>query len=298
MAYRIDIDRPLAKELPRIVCEQIDQAVKELTASRKPPQNAVHQARKHFKKIRALLRLVRHGLDDSYDLENAFYRDLAGGLRELRDADVLIQRFDELLQPRLARSEGMRRIRKGLVKRRDALVQVKPDLTAVAGTIAAKLSAGRERAARWAAGPFSVEVLDEGFRRIYRRGRKAMKTAWEDSTTESWHEWRKAVKNHWYHTRLLHQVWPQRLKSRGQRLDQLGEMLGEWHDLSILIDMLNQKPGVGGKQADRARVAQLAEERRMALRDPILEIGERSYDLQAGFLTRRLRAHLDRKARR
>src|SRR5919106_3312410 len=67
------------------------------------PDAAVHEARKDLKKLRSVLRLVRHEVgDDLYRRENARFRDAGRALSGARDAQVkletlaaLRERFDE-----------------------------------------------------------------------------------------------------------------------------------------------------------------------------------------------------------
>ena len=60
---------------------------------------AVHEARKSFKKVRALLRLVRPVIPaQHYRQENTACRDAARPLTEVRDAKVLIETLDQLAQ--------------------------------------------------------------------------------------------------------------------------------------------------------------------------------------------------------
>jgi Group II intron, maturase-specific domain len=62
MSYRIHFNESLADAVPRIVCEQMDRAVAELTGPDPDVTKAIHQVRKRGKKIRGLLRLVRGSL--------------------------------------------------------------------------------------------------------------------------------------------------------------------------------------------------------------------------------------------
>ena len=59
MSYRLELNESLPDGIKRIVKEQIDQALEQLRESPEGRNEAVHDARKRFKKIRAVLRLVR-----------------------------------------------------------------------------------------------------------------------------------------------------------------------------------------------------------------------------------------------
>lgn len=67
-------------------------------------------------------------------------------------------------------------------------------------------------------------AIEPGLVRTYRRARKALRTAYATPTPEHFHEWRKRVNYHWYHLRLLCELWPasmelRLMKRRMKRLD-------------------------------------------------------------------------------
>jgi len=77
MAFRIDFEPGLDHEIRRIALEQLDKGLSELDAADHDLHEAIHQVRKRAKKLRALLRLVRDEVSDTYDRENATLRDTA-----------------------------------------------------------------------------------------------------------------------------------------------------------------------------------------------------------------------------
>jgi hypothetical protein len=59
MSYRLK-KKPLVREVRRVAREQLEGALKEvLTVGQQGRSTAVHEARKHIKKVRALIRLLR-----------------------------------------------------------------------------------------------------------------------------------------------------------------------------------------------------------------------------------------------
>ena len=81
-----------------IARQQIAQSLESLKASTLSDET-VHAARKELKKARATLRLLRDSLGDStYKQENAVLRDAARPLSEVRDARVLLDTLDKLVE--------------------------------------------------------------------------------------------------------------------------------------------------------------------------------------------------------
>jgi CHAD domain-containing protein len=92
----------------------------------------------------------------------------------------------------------------------------------------------RDRLPSWPLDDLGFDDLAPGFRRAYRRGRKAMRALDHASSDEGFHEWRKRVKDHRYHLELLRDLWPAQMKARRGEVKALGELLGDEHDLTVL----------------------------------------------------------------
>jgi CHAD domain-containing protein len=97
-SYRLQPDESAPDGIRRIARAQIDLAHEQLTGrGERDIGKAVHEARKTFKRVRALLRLARDELgDEVYRRENAVFRDAGRGLSGVRDAAVLVETLDDI----------------------------------------------------------------------------------------------------------------------------------------------------------------------------------------------------------
>ena len=67
MSFRLEPEAPIASEIRRLVLAQLEAAISELRAVGDPESDeAIHDARRRVKKIRAVIRLVRPALDKTY----------------------------------------------------------------------------------------------------------------------------------------------------------------------------------------------------------------------------------------
>ena len=100
-AYRLKLSEPLPNEIARVARGRIDHALDELRGKTdSTPEEAVHEARKDMKKLRALLRLARGELGkDTFARENACFRDAARELAGTRDSDVMLDTLASLDLP-------------------------------------------------------------------------------------------------------------------------------------------------------------------------------------------------------
>ncbi|MCW3057232.1 MAG: domain containing protein, partial [Solirubrobacterales bacterium] len=99
--------------LRRMALGQLDLAIGLLGGGR-PDEKAVHEIRKALKRLRALVRLLRHELgEEAFARESAALRDAGRRLAGARDAEVLLDTLDSLLERhpgRLPRRPGVKRL--------------------------------------------------------------------------------------------------------------------------------------------------------------------------------------------
>jgi hypothetical protein len=65
----------------------------------------------------------------------------------------------------------------------------------------------RARARGWRVSEDGFGAVVGGLAKTFKRARRAMAQARVEKTDKAFHEWRKRVKYHWYHTRLLERIW-------------------------------------------------------------------------------------------
>ena len=92
-----------------------------------------------------------------------------------------------------------------------------------------------------------------------------MRQAREDPTAEAMHEWRKRVKYHSYHLRLLEPVWPAMLKAQVGAAKRLEELLGDHHDLDVFMQTLAGDPAAFGDVEKVETIRSLGHRRREEL---------------------------------
>ncbi|MFG0332480.1 MAG: CHAD domain-containing protein, partial [Maioricimonas sp. JB049] len=155
----------------------------------------------------------------------------------------------------------------------------------------------RQQVAAWSLEADGFDAIAGGLGKTFGRGIKALKRARESRTDEDLHDWRKRVKYHWYHCRLLRELWPQMLMARIHELDRLSDLLGDDHDLAVLNQTISDTPGpfgdaVGpfGDAATRAALRGRIEQRRRDLQRQAFDLGHRVYAESAKRLTQRFEA--------
>lgn len=222
-AFRAD-DRDLTAAARRIATGELDAALGRLAGV--PDAAAVHDLRKRIKKLRGLLRLVRAGFPGAAD-EIAALRGAAQALATRRDAEVILAWHD-----RLAPGKG-NALRAMLAARAEAAPQ---DGAGGADHARGVLAGVASRVPDWRVRGRDGRVIAAGLTRSLTRGAAAMQAA-RGGGAEALHDWRKRVKDLWYQARLMQPVWPEGIAPWRQAADDLGEMLGDHHDLAVFMAM-------------------------------------------------------------
>jgi CHAD domain-containing protein len=293
MAYAIKRKESVAEAVRRIACEQVDGALGNLEHP-EDMEEAVHDCRKRCKKMRGLVRLVRPAIGDAYRPANEVFRDAARELSGIRDSHVLLVTFDGLLASDGGRDD-LDDVRTGL--------QAKAEETTLAGDEQAErivrarrlLEAGRAQIDEWEFSGDGFGVLAGGLKRTYRRGRKALRRAVASPSPARFHDWRKEAKYSWYHVRLLERTAPSVLGPLAGLFHDLGDALGDAHDLVVFEDHLRASPGDFAGSVEP--VVALAERFRADLERRATRLGARLYAEPPGAFAARMGAYWDAQRR-
>jgi len=228
--------KPAGEDLRAIAVEQIDGARAVLVQEELPVAKRVHEARKHLKKARAVLRLLRAQLGELYTAANRRLRDTGRRLSAARDATVVRQTFESVVAPGVDGADRtvLDTIGGRLRERADAAELEGGSFAAAAAKVDAELAAAREAALGWDLADYGSGDFARACAKNYRLARRAMRRVEKKRTAERCHEWRKRVKEDWYHMRLLDHP-------RREALDALGDLLGHANDLAVLSEVLTHQ---------------------------------------------------------
>jgi CHAD domain-containing protein len=258
--FELDPDEPAAAGVRRIARGQLDDVAEHLDVS---DDKSVHEARKSFKRLRALVRLSRDALgDDVRRRENAAFRDTGRALSGARDAAVLVETLDGL-DPK-----AFSALRAALAEDRGG----QPDEEAVKQAV----DDARGRVETWPLNGDATAALASGFKRIRKRGRRAYNAAKRDPSTEHLHELRKRTKDLWHAAQILRPEKPKRMRKLARDAHKLANVLGDDHDLATLQEAAGQHRATL-TDAEHARLTKLIERRRKKLQGKALRRAKALY---------------------
>jgi CHAD domain-containing protein len=297
MAYRLSFADDVPGSVRRCAREQLAGAVERLERADEDPVKAVHEARKHLKKTRALLRLMRPALGrKAYRRENDALRDAGLALSGTRDADVRVATAAALARHNTGRlpADVFDALREALSAETAEGSADGYDTGAFAPVIA-QLRAAELRVEAWRLDEADWQTVLAGLARAYDLGREAFATASATPEAELLHAWRKRAKDLWYHQRLLAPAWAGTLDAQAEEAHALTELLGDDHDLAVLAARLadDAPPLAPAADAQRAELRALVTHRSDELRDEATRLGHRIYAESPKAFSRRLARYVE-----
>ena len=277
----------VAGGMKRIVAEQLQLAIWELSADQGSADHIVHEARKCLKKSRSAMRLFQNILGKEYEQGNTVLRDAGRKLSPVRDSQALIEMFDEL-NCKYRNELGDRSlisIRDGLVKRKKSL-ELQQKRTR--GTVLNTLRTFAGRVDKWKINEADPLALSRSFARTIRRNQQACQNAYAESRPENFHEWRKRAKDLRYHLNLVSKAWPDVLDGYEAPAKDLESKLGDEHNLVVMRDTILEKPDAFGKEQDIHAFLKIVDDYQKKLRSDCRMLADRLYSEKPKFWRRRI----------
>jgi inorganic pyrophosphatase len=235
-AFALRPGKPFQKEVGRIVCRQLDKALGDLFRLGATADEAIHNVRKRFKRVRAVLRLVRAELGERvYREENESLRDAAAAFSEVRNARVLVDAVEKLRQRESdippAGFDALERFLKA--RQRDIHDRLARNVEAM-DELREAIEQGRRRAGDWPLPRDGRRGVRRGLRRTCKAGSRALDDAEQETTSEHLHECRKQAKYLYHQVQMLERVAPPAVLNLAEQLHELEQKLGDDHDLGML----------------------------------------------------------------
>jgi len=276
----------MAHEFRRLARTELKSARKEIRKTQPPRDEAIHQARKRVKKVRAIVQLIDDGGGRGLDRSAKRLRSVNRTLSELRDTDAMMQTLASLRRRhrRLFSEHTFARIHRGLATRkRDAFRAA--ERARAWSSIAQRLEDVRSRTKRWRPAHRGYTAFANAIRAVHQRGRKAMKRAQTRQRAEDFHAWRKEIKALWYALRLIERSGS-RIRHDIRALHQAETWLGEEHNLVVLCDELSRDTSVCQGPVQRDRFRSIADRDQCGLRAKAIARVRRVYQRRSGAYAR------------
>jgi CHAD domain-containing protein len=242
MSYELRQAELLGDNLRRICRKQIEGAMAVANGEVRSDDTPVHEMRKHLKKARAALRLVRKEIGRGlFREQDRCLRDVGRLTSEIRDAEVRLQTVRQLQE--VTQHDGQ-----------SAYGKLEAMLTMELENFVAAFAEWQTQAVaileqtilavdRWTLDQFNCNQISSAVQASYKRARQTLAEATANPSTDNFHAFRTRAKTLWYQLRILRPTNPVVLKTLGDDLRSLTDLLGRAHDLSFLGARLRSEHG-------------------------------------------------------
>lgn len=282
MPYRIRPDHPLLHEVQTVARRELEKAIEALEARPEGLHAAIHAARKKFKRLRNLYRLITTGDKEFRRQENVRLRDAGRSLSRIRDATALIETVEHLSDHALTddEAETLDATRAVLALRRDEIAAEEKDLEAKVEAVVSEC-----RAAIDALDTLSLpskprqasRLIAKGWRKGLENAHEALETCKGESHGEAFHDLRKAAQAYWMNLSLLRDLWPSAFVAKRNEAKRLVDLLGHEHDLTVLTTLLDHEPETFGDGEGQSFLLAIIIRRQQDLRREALDLADQVF---------------------
>ena len=271
MSYELRQDETVGDGIQRIVCHEIEGAIRASGAEQNGKGSPVHETRKHLKKARSALRLAVAEIDpDVWKREERCLRKVGQQISEVRDAEVRLQTVRQLREFARGKKRSFR----------EELLAFELDSFSAAFSewpeeAKQRLTQVLDRVRAWPLDDLSCKQLRKCVQKTYKRGRTALNAAIEKTSMKNLHTFRKRAKELWYQLRILRPLAPAVFRELNDELKTIGQYLGQVHDLAFVAERLSS---IGSPRKHGERILNaLIDSRAKELEGAAIALGERFY---------------------
>jgi CHAD domain-containing protein len=237
---------------------------------------AIHEARKKFKRVRNLFRLVAAADKTFFKEENKRLGDAARSLSRIRDATALMETVTHLTAfANEEEAETLDATRTVLELRRDEIAANETDLEDKVASVIAECRATIEAldALNLPSKPGPAgRLIAKGWLKCLKRAQTALEDCRGEGHGEAFHDVRKAAQAYWMNLSLLRDLWPSALSAKRRDAKHLVDLLGHEHDLTVLTELFDTEPDLFGNGEDQSFLLAIIIRRQQELRREALAL--------------------------
>lgn len=264
----------LAAGLKRMLIAEIVDARTVLADPAIARDERVHRVRRRLKWVRSLWSVLDPVPGANQKERRNQIRAAATALAGARDADVLAGEARRIADQAEGRAGDVAKLLRDRLQAAAELAHREaPPIDEVVARLSAAEADARSLPERFEAGRLLAEALTA----CYRRGRQDWREIDDGTSTAALHDWRKRVKQRRHLSALVPFDTPVTTPAIQADLEELGEILGEEHDLALLTQRLQEAATLLGEREGRDLILDLVAKRRRKLKKTAIGLGEELY---------------------
>lgn len=256
MAFQLRRGQPVGDEARQIFDHQLLRA----TIGLRDPKTAaghdsIHDARRHVKKARAVLRVLRASLGAEYRSADRRLRAVNRMLGELADARAVVGTLANLVDVDPSLPAHISEALRAQLVAHAASLERKAQFDRLRHRTIRLLDAERLRIPLWHVDVRGRKDVIDVIEDAHGAARAAMRESLRRPTADTFHAWRRRVKSECYLLRLIAERCGDRLDLDQRRLEALAASLGELHNVSLLLALLASDSALTRRETTHVLVA-------------------------------------------
>jgi CHAD domain-containing protein len=241
---------------------------------------SIHELRKNIKKIRGIIKLIRHEIGhEKYHELNTYYRNIANEIAILRDDTSQIELLKSM-QKNVANPDIHKAFRKAIRqierKRKNEFIEFYQQSKDENIKNLLKKQANNYQDLEFT-GDAELFIL-KSLKRVHKRARSAFEVSGFLKNEDLYHYLRKQSKYLMYHLTILNLARPSYLNTYLSELEKLNNLLGKLHDLGLFNNHILEKRHINLNNKQKALMLRLVYSRRASLKKKIEFTGERLFN--------------------
>ncbi|MCK9336936.1 MAG: CHAD domain-containing protein [Arcobacteraceae bacterium] len=232
MPTDISFDKNLDEQLQKIAIKLTKKIIDICNDKKISDDKAIHQIRRCFKKLRALLHIYQFNLDDGFwKVQNELFKQYAKSCSDIRDSKILEDLYFKIIKKYSLDDNTNLDILK-IIK--DSKQNI--DIKALRKSIKKAMKENIKNIKNYKLEKNNKSYIISNMKQVYNQVKVFYKEVKSVDDDLKYHSMRKWLNYYWYHHKLSKNKDPKKMK----QLKCLVDTLGEIHDITIFKKLLEE----------------------------------------------------------
>ncbi len=257
------------------------------------PHESIHNTRKSYKRIRAVLRLIKPDISkEVYSKEKMLLRDLSRKFSTVRNLHVFAEEFDTIMKAGILKLpvSTENTIKSFFKEREESALKILLDLD-LFEVIGKKNKESKERMAAIDLSSLGPHTIYKGVSKVFAWGQKQMIHSQQFPTDDNLHEMRKRIKALMYLVRLIKDISPDFLNGYYKGLKSASLALGDGHNMAEMVNYINTISNELLPEEDKKKIDEYIFSQRQQIQLDVWPLIAKLYTGQADEFSKRIKAY-------
>jgi CHAD domain-containing protein len=293
--FSIYKNKPVGDELERIITMYIENFKNHLQLINESRHTNIHEIRRLLKKMRAFLRFIKPSFtSDEFKMLNMYLGKINKTLSGIRESRVNLQIFEKIM-PKM---EGnimngtLQLIHQHLSFQCQQNEENEHKLEEIIEDVRLNMDEFSNVIHTTKIKNSDIKEIIDGMVAVYRTGKKLLKQSVKTDDTEIVHNWRKYVKHLQFELQFIQHYLPDYYIEHINVLQQISNLLGEEHDLAVMLDYMNNSLKIDLTEQELHQINLITDKRRNKVKKKAFRLGHTIFDTDSRYFRKEIESFL------